>query len=260
MNMPETCGNCGTPLQGPFCHRCGQKDVGTRLVLRDILHEAFHELAHVDGKLVRTLKLLVVSPGMLTVEFLNRRRARYISPFKLYLTCSLMFFALAAIKPDVMRSMIKVRSNTTEQTRDVNTEHRDQELADTLGEQFLHTMPRVMFVLMPLFGWLTWMFYKKAQPFFAAHLYYAIHLHAFAFLALAAFALCAFTGRYGKAAGGFIPLAVVPYHYLALRRVFGGSAIETAWKGSVVALLYFLALATIGIAQGLLFLKSRGML
>jgi hypothetical protein len=47
----------------------------------------------------------------------------------------------------------------------------------------VHNFPRVMFVLMPGFGLLTWVLYRKARPFYAAHLYYSIHFHAFAFLA-----------------------------------------------------------------------------
>src|SRR5262252_4987894 len=57
-------------------------------------HEALHEFAHVDGKIIQTVKLLVTKPGRLTTEFLAGRRARFISPVRLYLTCSLIFFAL----------------------------------------------------------------------------------------------------------------------------------------------------------------------
>ena len=55
--------------------------------------------------------------------------------------------------------------------------------------------------------------------------------------------LCAFGGRIGRVIGGLFPLAIVVYHYLALRRVFGGSRRQVAWKGTAIAVLY---LATIG--------------
>ena len=93
------CGNCGTELAGSFCHACGQKAVSLEVGLKDLGHEAFHEFAHVDGKIVQTLKVLVTKPGLLTKEFLDGRRKRYISPVRLYLTCSLLFFALAAVAP-----------------------------------------------------------------------------------------------------------------------------------------------------------------
>ena len=31
--------------------------------------------------------------------------------------------------------------------------------------------PRLMFAFMPVFGLLTWVLYRKARPFYAAHLY-----------------------------------------------------------------------------------------
>jgi len=74
------CANCGTPLQGRYCHVCGQKTVSLDVSLRDLTHEALDELAHVDGKIVQTLKVLVTKPGFLTNEFLAGRRVRYVSP------------------------------------------------------------------------------------------------------------------------------------------------------------------------------------
>jgi hypothetical protein len=47
------CGNCGTDLAGAFCQTCGQKATGLDVSLHDFFHEAFHEFAHVDGKISR---------------------------------------------------------------------------------------------------------------------------------------------------------------------------------------------------------------
>src|SRR5262245_52965094 len=93
------CRNCGADLQGRFCHACGQKAVSPEISVHDLVHEGIEEFAHVDGKIGRTLKLLFSRPGALTKEFLDGRRARYISPLRLYLTCSLLFFAVSAIAP-----------------------------------------------------------------------------------------------------------------------------------------------------------------
>lgn len=47
-----------------------------------------------EGKLWRTLRLLVARPGELTREYLGGRRMPYLEPLRLYLTLSLIFFAL----------------------------------------------------------------------------------------------------------------------------------------------------------------------
>src|SRR5258706_15515168 len=93
------CANCGAPLNGPFCQACGQKAASRNISLHDFFHEAFHEFSHVDNKIVRTLRLLLMKPGELTREFLSGRRQHYVPPLRLYLTCSLIFFALAAVAP-----------------------------------------------------------------------------------------------------------------------------------------------------------------
>jgi hypothetical protein len=46
--MPE-CRNCGAELLGRFCHQCGQKAIASQVSVRDFLHEAAVELAHLDG-------------------------------------------------------------------------------------------------------------------------------------------------------------------------------------------------------------------
>src|SRR3954471_20435869 len=91
------CRNCGVPLQGQYCHACGQKAAHLDVSLRELVQEAIHEFAHLDdSKIVQTLKLLLFKPGELTAEFLRGRRSRYVPPIRLYLVCSLLFFALAA--------------------------------------------------------------------------------------------------------------------------------------------------------------------
>ena len=56
-----------------------------------------HELLHVDGKIFRSVRLLLMRPGLLTHEYFRGRRARYISPIRLYLIFSVAFFAAAAL-------------------------------------------------------------------------------------------------------------------------------------------------------------------
>src|SRR5262245_6647219 len=112
--MP-VCRNCGADLHGRFCHACGQKAVSSEIRVHDLMHEGMEEFANVDGKVVRTLKLLVTKPGALTSEFLAGRRARYISPLRLYLTCSLLFFALAAVAPPNPNAKFNVTRNADDQ-------------------------------------------------------------------------------------------------------------------------------------------------
>jgi hypothetical protein len=92
---PLLCLNCESALGGQYCARCGQKVAHATPSMHDMVHEATHELVHLDGKVWRTLWLLVSRPGFLTAELLRGRRVRYIQPLRLYLTCSI--FALLVV-------------------------------------------------------------------------------------------------------------------------------------------------------------------
>ena len=95
------CLNCGTPLSGPFCAGCGQRDIPPYPSVRELAVDAVSEFSGWDGRLASTVRALVLYPGLLTHEFLEGRRARYISPLRLYLTASLVYFLVAAAAPDV---------------------------------------------------------------------------------------------------------------------------------------------------------------
>ncbi|HEV7238091.1 MAG TPA: DUF3667 domain-containing protein [Thermoanaerobaculia bacterium] len=245
------CLNCDTRLHGKFCHTCGQKATSASVGLHDFVHEATHEFLHLDGKILRTLKLLVLKPGQLTVEFLEGRRARYVSPLRVYLTFSLIFFTLAAILPRGLDGAIKVKRTTglkgdTEFERRLNTGlSKTEQNTDLIGNAVLKHLPKVMFGLMPVFALIIWLFYRKQQRFYIPHLYYSVHFHAFAFLVMSVYVL---VNRIGvpKPAAAVLILTVIPYHFIALRRVYGGSRAWTLAKGFAVGAIYWLiAISTV---------------
>jgi hypothetical protein len=248
---PADCANCGAALSGRFCSACGQKASSPNVNLHDFFHEAFHEFSHVDGKIIRTVRLLLTRPGELTREFLMGRRERYVSPLRLYLTCSLIFFALAAVAPKADHPVFTVTGGLKgEATMSPERARELHEEATARGnEALIHQLPKVMFVLMPVFGLLTWVFYRKAQPFYAAHLYYSIHYHAYTFLVLTA--AIALRPILGAIAGTALPMTIIgTWHFKSLRRVFGGSGWSLFWKGSLIWWPYFAMVfgAIVGVA------------
>lgn len=90
-----TCSDCGHAVSGNFCANCGQPTH----VHRTLLHlgeELLHGVMHFDGRVWRTVPLLVTNPGRLTREWVAGKRARYVSPLGLFLfTIFLMFFVLS---------------------------------------------------------------------------------------------------------------------------------------------------------------------
>lgn len=93
----STCRNCGAAVSSKFCPDCGQDTSLHPLSVWEFIHEIVSHYVAAEGKLWRTLALLALQPGRLTLEYLAGRRQRYIVPLRLYLTASFLFFALAQI-------------------------------------------------------------------------------------------------------------------------------------------------------------------
>lgn len=281
----SVCLNCGTPLRGPFCAGCGQRDVPPYPSVRELAIDAISEFSGWDGRLAQTLRTLIRRPGVLTREFLEGRRARYISPLRVYLTASLVYFVVAAAAPDVRLESGKtlflgLRVGATAKD-DPNPLSRPQRVGasasraletgnaltpaeraaalediarapalmqpflrravedpDGFKRRILETMPRILFVLLPIFAGILALFYRGRK--YPEHLYFAIHLHAFIFLALAVSELLKFTqsallvGGASLIASIWIPI----YATLAFRRVYGGSLARTLVKEVAIAAIY----------------------
>jgi hypothetical protein len=228
----EACLNCGTPLNGPFCSQCGQRDVPPYPSVRELVVDAFWELSGWDGRFASTLRTLVTKPGRLTVDFLEGRRARSISPLRLYLMASLVYFIVAAAVPNTRRSEPSVtldarRPSTTSVTKaeQVGNAARDalskqEALSPEARDSIMKAIAKAPPSMRPLFQRIILdpKGFKRSiieampkmlfalLPIFAAivslfyrrrkypeHLYFAIHLHAFVFVVLTVAALFKFT-------------------------------------------------------------------
>jgi hypothetical protein len=124
------CLNCGAALQGDYCHRCGQKGHVHR-TLGAWWHDLVHGVLHLDGKVWRTLPLLVWRPGDLTRRYVEGERARFVSPMAMFLFSVFMMFAIFS----AMGSPFEEAGNVI--TADARTEARAEfvsERSESLAE------------------------------------------------------------------------------------------------------------------------------
>jgi hypothetical protein len=78
------CRNCQTPLAGAFCPNCGQKNIDLERPLGELVGEVLKETLDVDGRAYRSIRTLLLQPGVLTSEYLAGRRRSYTPPLRLY--------------------------------------------------------------------------------------------------------------------------------------------------------------------------------
>jgi hypothetical protein len=90
---PRVCPSCGTPRSGAWCCACGEKFLDSNDL--DLPHFLFkvvpRELFEFDGKLLRTLRLLVGQPGALAADYVAGRRRPYVSPLRLCLIAFVVY-------------------------------------------------------------------------------------------------------------------------------------------------------------------------
>jgi Protein of unknown function (DUF3667) len=115
----EPCRNCGDTAPGVYCRMCGQRKGEIRISMRGLVAEVLEDQLAITSTLPRTLAALFLHPGRLTEEYTKGRIASWISPFRLYVAASLVFFFTVSItsriEPD--RGTIRV-TGTTGTTRD----------------------------------------------------------------------------------------------------------------------------------------------
>jgi hypothetical protein len=280
------CLNCEAQLHGPFCSKCGQRAVPPHPTVRELAGDAFSEFLGWDGKFAETIRTLLRKPGELTRQWVEGRRAHFISPWRLYLTASLVYFAVVAAAPNIRpknggvdlgivkfgagKSTAASRTSqrasaAIEGQQGLTGAERDSALADIAQAPVIlqpmllravdepgafnaavrKAMPNVFLALIPVLAGILALFYRGRN--YPEHLYFAIHLAAFVFIARAAGNLTLFTHSIPIAVIAQIAMMcwIVGYGFIALRRVYGGSAVMTLLKGFGVCALYALVAAPV---------------
>ncbi|HEX8569941.1 MAG TPA: DUF3667 domain-containing protein, partial [Caulobacteraceae bacterium] len=87
----SVCANCGAPRRTPYCGQCGQSaKLHTRL--RHLLQDVVQGIANLDGRVWRTLPLLVLRPGRLSRAWIEGKRVRYVAPMTMFLFSFFVLF------------------------------------------------------------------------------------------------------------------------------------------------------------------------
>ena len=99
-DMPDTspgavCQNCGAPLLGPHCYRCGQPVTGLVRHFTSIVGDFLDTVLNIDARVFRTLWPLLAKPAYLSCEYFAGRRVRYVSPVRLFVFLSIVTFFVA---------------------------------------------------------------------------------------------------------------------------------------------------------------------
>jgi hypothetical protein len=116
-------------------------------------------------------------------------------------------------------------------------------------------LPTVMFLLLPLFALLLKLIYVRRGWFYSEHLVFALHTHAFAFLAFAVMAaLLGSSGgaRWAVLVSQLLAVAIPVYFYVAQKRVYAQGWLKTGLKALILGWIYFWGLVLFGLTLAFL--------
>jgi hypothetical protein len=224
------CKNCESLLEGPFCPVCGQKDVNLERPFRELVGEIIKETFDLDGRAWRTVKTLFLQPGRLTSEFLAGKRRLYTPPLRLYLFISVSFFVLMAwVASQGLMLEQGVMSN---------------EDAAVQAQLMSDKLPRLMFVLLPVFAALLKIFFSSRLYF--DHLIFSVHLHSATYVILALM-----LPLEKIAAGNSLALAsqlvlfgyFIFYFTVSMRQVYATTWLGASTRAIAILLAYMMAVS-----------------
>ncbi len=111
-------------------------------------------------------------------------------------------------------------------------------------EKFKHTLPKLLFFLLPLAALLLKIFYIRRKRFYIDHLVHTLHLHSFIFLLLIIYSLIHFFAG-SEAIFSIAVLLMIAYFFTSMKTVYGQSLRTTVLKGIVFSFCYLICLAFI---------------
>lgn len=264
---PGECPSCGAMAMTRYCGQCGERSIGHHdFSIRHYLGEWFEGVSHLDSRILRTLWELVRRPGNPSVNHFAGRRIRYVTPVRLFILLSVVYFFSSSLYPNPAFTTpldIQLHGNDFYPHFAERAVARAQQrtgwdyatLASHYDARTTVLSKTVVFVLIPVFALLFWMLLLRKRRFLAEHLVVATHFWSFALLLIGVFiplllvSLSALAPALGVPSATLtadavptviLQLSFALYLFLMLRRVYAVSYWYAGLVAAAIAWSFFL--------------------
>ena len=165
----QNCKSCGTPLLGAYCHVCGEKlltpeDKSVKMWLGELLSSIWM----LDGKLINTLRLLILRPGRLASDFVAGKRKPYVRPLNIFLIANILYFispVFDTFKTTLHSQMYNVPHSPMVQWVINAKVERDnlnmEEYSAKYDQKTSEVSKLILIVLAPLMGFLLFVLFRR---------------------------------------------------------------------------------------------------
>ena len=96
------CRNCGTDLQGTYCHTCGQRDRGGSITFRELGAYLVENLLEMRRGFLYTLWQVACRPGDVARRYVTGERKTFVNPLTLFLVVATAVFLAYGFAEDAM--------------------------------------------------------------------------------------------------------------------------------------------------------------
>jgi hypothetical protein len=155
--QPANCLNCGENLTGPFCNQCGQKETH-RYTVGHVLHELVHVFTHADKGIFSFAWTLVKKPGLVALDYVEGRRKRHFNLFQ-YLLIVVGISTFVVTKTNYLETIM---SSAGVESGQIPSE-RIRNFQTKSGSFMKEHSNLLMFLLIPLFSFFTWLITKRKK-------------------------------------------------------------------------------------------------
>lgn len=220
----KTCENCNYVVSERFCGHCGQENVVLDKSFIHLFKHFFEDITHYDNAFWKTIKFLFLRPGFLPNEYLNGKRKSYLPPVRLYIFASFITFFILSLLPNGHQeksnnhttNKVKTEGSIIEFERENSLKKLDSiqkfgkeneklnpinywfnrkfyskleeipeaEFNEKFLEAFSHNLPKGIFIYMPIFSLMLWLFQNKKKWYYFDHAIFTIYYFSFLLLSL----------------------------------------------------------------------------
>lgn len=159
----HTCKNCGFVFTGQYCNQCGQKDAH-RLDLKHVLHEGIHVITHADKGILALIPALLFRPGIVALDYVRGQRKKHFNIFQ-YLIIIVGIITFIMVKSPIMDDIFQAM-NAPSGKRSADVVAVQTDLMSFVRRYFNF----LLFALIPVFAFFSWLFFKKTGYNYAEHL------------------------------------------------------------------------------------------
>lgn len=240
--MKNNCPNCGHPLEPAdrYCSNCGQATFHEDDI-RSFVQHFLSDYFTFDSKIFRSIWPLFSKPGFLTIEYLKGKRASYITPLRLFIFTSIIFFLLLSL---------------LDQSEGKEFMDSEELFWDNFFESLL---PKLFFLLSPIFALILALFFKKRNNSMLVHFLFSLHFHATLFSSGIIYVILSWLiylldlQFLNQILLSIFGLFLLSYLWRALRNVYSEGVWGTSWRYLLLAIIYLIlivvstmALAVVG--------------